>query len=296
MKNKDDSMDWIPLWVDKWIFGSTRIELQPDERSVWVDLMALAGKDNGFIRANPQTPYPPPQLAGLLCITEELLQRTIQRCIETGKIKECDNSSGYYILNWAEYQLSDRHKRRFTSNIGRMSEEAAIMSPEAVPIGEERIGYKEEERRGEGVKETEKTVTQQTPEKLTELFNAVTQYLPKVTEIGRGRKDKIKTRVKEGKNSLDWWKTVFEKADQILLPGKDGRKDWFPNFDWLVDNDRNAVKVFEGNYDDARRPSGHPNGKSRKSDTPPLDPDERRLWEAEKRLRPDPDETAPESP
>jgi hypothetical protein len=60
--------------------------------------------------------------------------------------------------------------------------------------------------------------------------------------------------MKEGKN-FSWWKIVFEKADIILIPGKDGKKDWFPNFDWLIDNDKNAVKVFEGNYDDAKRKS-----------------------------------------
>jgi len=148
MKNRDDSMEWIPLWVDKWIFGSTRIELQPDERAVWIDLMAVASKDNGFIRANPETSYPPQQLAGLLCISEELLNRTILRCVATGKIKECgnpveNNFTGYYIINWAEYQLSDRHKRRFISNVSEntlMSSKTDTMSSKREPIGEDRIG------------------------------------------------------------------------------------------------------------------------------------------------------------
>lgn len=91
-------------------------------------------------------------------------------------------------------------------------------------------------------------------QQLVDLFNLTTQYLPKVTELGKSRKDKIKTRIKEGKDKLDWWKLIFEKADMILIPGKDGKKDWFPNFDWLIENDKNSVKVFEGNYDDAKRP------------------------------------------
>jgi len=154
MKNRDDSMSWIPLWIDKWIFGSTRIELQPDERSVWIDLMAIASKDNGFIRANPKTPYPPQQLAGLLYISEELLHRTIQKCISTGKIKECgnpveNNFTGYYILNWSTYQLTDRYKRRFQANVqekGHSSPKTEHMTPKTEPIGEDR---REEERREE---------------------------------------------------------------------------------------------------------------------------------------------------
>ena len=150
MKNHDDSMQWFPLWVDKWIFGSTRIEFQPDERAVWVDLMAIAAKDNGHIRANPTTPYPLRQLAGLFCITEELLQRTIQRCLETNKLEENFITSqpkskigqsdeekvfvGYRIVNWEVFQLSGRHKRRFQT----MSSKADTMSKKTATRVEKR--------------------------------------------------------------------------------------------------------------------------------------------------------------
>ena len=92
------------------------------------------------------------------------------------------------------------------------------------------------------------------PENLKDLFNSIVKYLPKITELGKSRKEKIKTRINEGKDNIEWWEIVFRKADQILIPGKDGKKDWFPNFDWLIKNDENSVKVFEGNYDDAKRP------------------------------------------
>ncbi len=155
MKNRDDSMNWIPLWIDKWIFGSTRIELQPDERSVWIDLMAIASKDNGYIRANPETEYPPQQLAGLLCISEELLNRSIQRFIETKKIAKSENGAGYYIINWSSYQLTDRYKRRFQINVAEKehnSSKTDYMTSKTEPIGEDRRGKDrigEESLRGE---------------------------------------------------------------------------------------------------------------------------------------------------
>jgi hypothetical protein len=110
MKNKETQM-WIPLYVDKWIFGSTRIELDPAERGVFVDLLALGAKDNGYIRANENTPYLLPQLAGLLNVSVELLQSTIQKCIQVGKIDE-PQPGIYHITNWDKYQFSERHKRR----------------------------------------------------------------------------------------------------------------------------------------------------------------------------------------
>jgi hypothetical protein len=104
---------WIPFWIDKWLFGSTRIELLPDERSVWLDLLALASKNSGYIRANDTTPYPISQLAGLLIISEELLIRTIEKCVQYDKIVK--NPDGTIkIPSWDKYQLSPRQKRRYS--------------------------------------------------------------------------------------------------------------------------------------------------------------------------------------
>ena len=105
-------LDWIPLWVDKHLHGSTRLELEPDERSVWIDLLVLSAKHGGYVRANEGVPYLNSQLAGMLVIPLELLERTIKKCIKHGKIiKKKDGT--LYLPSWDEYKLSPRHKRRF---------------------------------------------------------------------------------------------------------------------------------------------------------------------------------------
>ena len=109
MNKRNSDYLWIPLWIDKWIFGSTRIELSLEERGIWVDFMALAGKDNGYIRANETTPYPLEQLAGLLIIPIETLKKAIKKFIETDKID--DKNGIFYIKHWNTYQLSPVHKR-----------------------------------------------------------------------------------------------------------------------------------------------------------------------------------------
>lgn len=104
MKEKQTQI-WIPLYVDKWIFGSTRIELEPAERGVFVDLLAFGGKDKGYIRANETTAYHHRQLAGLLNIEVSLLESTIAKCLHFEKLLE--PSPGIYLLkNWDNYQLS----------------------------------------------------------------------------------------------------------------------------------------------------------------------------------------------
>lgn len=106
--------EWIPLWVEKWLWGSTRLELLPGERSVWVDLMALGSKDDGYIRANEKTPYLDQQLAGMLCVEIELLQSSITKCIQYGKLEK-DEFGCLHIVNWEAYSLSGSYKRKVMS-------------------------------------------------------------------------------------------------------------------------------------------------------------------------------------
>jgi hypothetical protein len=111
MKDKH-TQTWIPLYVDKWIFGSTRIELEPAERAVFIDLMVLGAKDEGYIRANETTPFLEVQLAGLLNIPLALLQSTLSKCIQYGKLDEGPEYGIYRLCNWNKYQLSEDYKYR----------------------------------------------------------------------------------------------------------------------------------------------------------------------------------------
>ena len=110
-KRKGD--DWFPFWIDKWIFGSTRDELTVEQCAVWVDFLALSYKDDGYIRANEGIPYPIKRLSGLLNRSEELIQQTINRCLEKKVNKLRLQPDGtLYVISHPEYELSGRHKRR----------------------------------------------------------------------------------------------------------------------------------------------------------------------------------------
>ena len=163
------------------------------------------------------------------------------------EVPECDLKTEYY------YDI-----RAFIEGFGEGFKEAfvkAFRKPFGKPSGMDFLPEPEPKPYPEP-KPKPKDKTSLSPTKtLVDLFNSTVEYLPKITDIGKTRTDKIKTRFKEGKTSLSWWKTVFEKADLVLIPSKNGGRDWFPTFDWLIDNDKNAVKVFEGNYDHAKRPT-----------------------------------------
>ena len=114
MRKRVSDNVWIPFWVDKWIFGSMRIEFSLEERAIWIDLLALASKDDGYIRANEETPYPIQQLAGMLLIPNSILKSAIEKFIKKRKLTRLKNGT-LYITNWEKYQLSERQKRRYES-------------------------------------------------------------------------------------------------------------------------------------------------------------------------------------
>jgi len=101
---------WFPFWIDKWMFGSMRLEFEPSERALWVDLLCLAEKDNGYIRANEETPYLTKQLSGLLVYDEEFFDKTIQKFIDKKKL-ERDERGILHIATYEKYRLTAAHKR-----------------------------------------------------------------------------------------------------------------------------------------------------------------------------------------
>ena len=102
---------WIKLWTEEWLDGSIREQLTPEERSVWADLLALAGRSRhpGLIQAGNDTPYSCSYLASRFVISEELLERTLGKCEMQGRIKQ--DGKGITIVNWEKYQAKYAESR-----------------------------------------------------------------------------------------------------------------------------------------------------------------------------------------
>jgi len=107
------SAPWFPLWSEEWLFGSVGTELELEEQAVFLRLLCLANKEDGWIRANEDMGYPPERLAGLIGVPLQALNRTIEKCVKYKKLDEYENSI-YRISNWDKYQLSKRWKRKIS--------------------------------------------------------------------------------------------------------------------------------------------------------------------------------------
>lgn len=95
---------WIKLYPLDCLEGSIRYQLEPDERGVWYDLLNLSAicTTPGTISDKDKRPYPHSFIANRLNIPIELLERTLAKCEEEGRISE--NDTGIHITNWKAYQ------------------------------------------------------------------------------------------------------------------------------------------------------------------------------------------------
>lgn len=88
-----------------------------------------------------------------------------------------------------------------------------------------------------------------TPEDLVEGWNEVCAPagLPKVEMLSATRRQKALCRLRDHPDDAFWNVAMARVRASPFLTGKNERK-WKANFDWLIDNDTNAVKVYEGRY------------------------------------------------
>jgi len=96
---------WVKLFITGWLHGSIRWQLEAEERSVWADLICMAGEcgQGGLIADSDGCPLPWSFIANRLNIPEELLERTIAKCKHEERLETCPDDT-LKITNWSAYQ------------------------------------------------------------------------------------------------------------------------------------------------------------------------------------------------
>ena len=87
---------------------------------------------------------------------------------------------------------------------------------------------------------------------INELWNAVCVGYPKLHSLSESRKNKMRNRVAEmggAEKALLLLREIFTKMQVSNFLRGDNKRGWKASFDWLFENDKNWVKVYEGNYD-----------------------------------------------
>ncbi|QZY55957.1 phage replisome organizer N-terminal domain-containing protein [Crassaminicella profunda] len=86
-------------------------------------------------------------------------------------------------------------------------------------------------------------------EKIKKLFNENCIHLAKVRSLSQNRKKHLQARWKQFDYNLETFKEIFKKVNESEFCNGSNNRKWKVDFDWLIKNDENMVKVLEGKYD-----------------------------------------------
>lgn len=98
---------------------------------------------------------------------------------------------------------------------------------------------------------------------VVELYHENCKAFPKVFKLSDSRKTKIRIRLEEMKNDYSILETIFKKMGESKFLQGDNKTGWKASFDWLFENEKNWVKVIEGNYESNQAPGYTASSKSK---------------------------------
>lgn len=97
-------------------------------------------------------------------------------------------------------------------------------------------------------------------DRIRDLWNEACKGFNNVHTLSKSRKAKISVRVTEMggvEKAMETIEKLFRKVSESKFLNGDNDRSWKASFDWLFENDKNWVKVMEGNYDNREQNGGH---------------------------------------
>ena len=97
-------------------------------------------------------------------------------------------------------------------------------------------------------------------DRIRDLWNETCKGFNNVHTLSKSRKAKICVRVTEMggvEKAMETIEKLFRKVSESKFLNGDNDRSWKASFDWLFENDKNWVKVIEGNYDNREHNGGH---------------------------------------
>lgn len=90
---------------------------------------------------------------------------------------------------------------------------------------------------------------------IIEYWNKNFINLPKISNLSENRKNKINARLNDFGDEENWLNTIdeiFKKISESEFLSGNNNQGWKCNFDWVFANDKNYLKILEGNYDNKK--------------------------------------------
>ena len=220
-----------------------------------------------------------------LKLSEQQIRTCIKRLISTGEITY-QSTNRYVIITIRNYDKYQENKSIANEPINeqantlptdeqRAINEQTTTSKEIKNIRNKEISISEDidtkkSRKAASPSASAEAQAEEPTEKIPfaeikNLWNSTCTGFARLVVISDNRRNKIRNRVAEMggvEKALPIIKTIFEKAQASSFLKGDNKRGWKASFDWFFENDKNWVKVFEGNYDE--KPAGTPQARQYK--------------------------------
>jgi hypothetical protein len=184
---------------------------------------------------------------------------------------------GWRIVNYEKYRNTrdDETRREQNRNAKRKQRqrERESANPASAPVsngqhGQPRSAQAEAEAEAEAktslAPDGASPLPADRPEEFANVWNRERGPLAKVSKFTESRRRKVKARQREGMTPERFAEVVRQCVSTPFLLGSNNR-GWKVDFDWLIANDGNALKVLEGRYDQTTGGNGNGNGHTRTS-------------------------------
>ena len=233
---------------------------------IWIKLLVLAGKTNanGYIYLAENIPYTEEMLATLFNRPLTVVRMALQTFEQFGMLSV--NEEGIHIDNWEKHQnVQGLEKIREQNRLRKQKQrerQKALSEPEKVESqgshSMSRDGHaidieREEDKDKEKDTDTSSKEESSVPyEKIRELYNSTCKSLSQVRSLSTKRKSHLKARFEQFKYNLKTFEEVFKKLEDSEFCKGDNDRGWKADFDWIMQNDNNMLKVLEGKYDNRK--------------------------------------------
>lgn len=234
------------------------LESMPDGylySNILLKLYLRSLKNEGRLMFNNRIPFNSTMLAQVTRHSVGVIEKAMRVLQELGLVEVLDNGAIYMadIQNFIGRSSTEAdRKRAYRARIeaekknkklpvgqvsGQMSGQTGDKSPPEIEIELE--------------KELEIEIDQPPAphEKIKTLYNDLCPSLPQVRAVSERRKKHLRARWKQFDCDLATFKKVFKKVEASDFCRGENDRGWKADFDWLIRNDENMLKVLEGKYD-----------------------------------------------
>lgn len=248
-------MKWFRLYTE--VLHDPKVQrLHPATFRHWINVLCVANM-------NQERGVLPPveDVAFALRMKPVEAQKVLDTLKNVGLVEQ-DEDGRLFPHNWTERQRSSdavstrvqRHREKKELKIKGITENVTLHPrfSNALDIDTDKEKKKPSSKE-EGHRLNE---SMPDPKTLFDLWNETVKgsSLPQAKTFSVTRAGKCKARLKE--RNLDGWAEIFRKCvSSPFLSGSSGR-GWRADFDWIVRNADNGLKVLEGSYDDTRKRPG----------------------------------------